>query len=422
MKSTVLKKKEAGETAWLAGLRLLLASEGTLLQVPDTLVAGWLDVPAVAIRTSPAGRLLIVRNVSSDFIAAFTAPQAACNFPLCVMRQSSTVLVSDSLAVTGAWHKSLVSGRVVFLQRYVVQPGANSNLVRVVWKPSGVRIIRLTNKTPYHGRRMSAINSLVAKTTSPAEERYLTRPENASMSSVSADPVLTAQVSICIELLKRTLDQPRHLSEVTLEFTQDVALRWFFLRVVSYEVARVIRHTLRPGRLLLKRSATAGLKGKMSIKRLSQAILSIKQVMGLEITSGDRKRVSNHTDFSRAVSTAPAKAKRTITHFDSSSSLPRARVSTDMPPIFQFPTPRDDEDLNVSTGPERIREIHEHIKRQNNSLFMRIHFQEELPQDRMVKEIVKHSVDSIARQFDQLRLQGTRERLKLLMRNAEEDT
>jgi hypothetical protein len=143
----------------------------------------------------------------------------------------------------------------------------------------------------------------------------------------------------------------------------------------------------------------------MSIKRLSQAILSIKQVMGLEITSGDRKRVSNHTDFSRAVSTAPAKAKRTSTHFDSSSSLPGARVSTDMPPIFQFPTPRDDEDLNnVSTGPERIREIHEHIKRQNNSLFMRIHFQEELPQDRMVKEIVKHSVDSIARQFDQLRL------------------
>ena len=53
---------------------------------------------------------------------------------------------------------------------------------------------------------------------------------------------------------------------------------------------------------------------------------------------------------------------------------------------------------------------------------MRIHFQEELPQDRMVKEIVKHSVDSIARQFDQLRLQGSRERLKLLMRNAEEES
>ena len=421
MKSTLLKKKEAGETAWLAGLRLLLASEGTLLQVPDTLVAGWLDVPAAAIRTSPAGRLLIVRNVSSDFIAAFTAPQTACNFPLCVMRQNSTVLVSDSLAVTGAWHKSLVSGRMVFLQRYVVQPGTNSNLVRVVWKPSGVRIIRLTNKTPYHGRRMSAINSLIAKSTSPAEERYLTRPENASMSSVSADPALATQISICIELLKQTLNQPRHLSEVTLEFTQDATLRWFFLRVVSYEVARVIRHTLRPGRLF-KRSATAGLKGKMSIKRLSQAILSIKQVMGLEITSGDRKRVSNHTDFSRAVSTAPAKGKRTNTHFDSSSHLPGAKVSTDMPPIFQFPTPRDDEDLNISTGPERIREIHEHIKRQNNSLFMRIHFQEELPQDRMVKEIVKHSVDSIVRQFDQLRLQRSRERLKLLMRNAEEES
>lgn len=418
--SMLLRKKEAGETAWLAGLQLLLSSEGTSLQIPDTLVAGWLGSPAVAVRTSPTGRLAVVRNVTSDFITAFTAPQTAGNFPLCVMRQTGTVLVSDSLAVTGAWHKSLVSGRMVFLQRYVVQPGTNSYLVRVVWKPSGVRIIRLTNKSPYHGRRLSSISNLGMKIAQPPEERYLTRPENASMSSIAPDPELTTQIALSIEQLKRTLSQPRRLSEVTLEFTQDSSLRWLFLRVVSYEVARVIRHTLKPEERL-RRSATAGLKGKMSIKRLSQAILSIKQVMGLEITSGDRKRVSNHTDFSRAVSTAPAKAKRNHTHLDS-CSLPAPTTHTDMPPIFQFPTPRDDEEANLSAGPSCIQEIHEHIRRQNNSLFMRIHFQEELPQDRMVKEIVRHSVDNIARQFDRLRLQGSQERLKMLRKSVVEET
>lgn len=415
--STVLRKKESGETAWLAGLQLLLGSEGTTLQVPDTLVAGWLGSPAVAVRTSPTGRLAVVRNVASDFIAAFTAPQAG-NFPLCVMRQTGTVLVSDSLAVTGVWHKSLVSGRMVFLQRYVVQPGPNSYLARVVWKPSGVRVIRLTNKTPYQGRRLSSISNLGLKIPLPAEERYLTRPENASMSAILSDEELTAQVALSIEQLKKTLGQPRRLSEVTLEFTQDFNLRWLFLRVVSYEMARVIRHVLKPDDRL-RRSATAGLKGKMSIKRLSQAILSIKQVMGLEITSGDRKRVSNHTDFSRAVSTAPAKAKRNHQDY---CSLPAPSMSADMPPIFQFPTPRDDEEVNFSSGPSRIQEIHEHIRRQNNSLFMRIHFQEELPQDRMVKEIVRNSVDSIARQFDRMRLQGSQERLKLLRKKETEET
>lgn len=417
MKSTVLRKKESGETAWLAGLQLLLSSEGTALHIPDTLVAGWLDTPAVALRTGPTGRLVIQRNIGSNLISSFTAPQPVAHFPLCVMRQGATAILPDTLAVTSLWHKSLVAGRMVFIQRYVAQPGTNSFLVRVVWKPSGVRVIRLTNKVPYLARRLSGQVSLLVKSARLIEERYLTRPEGASMSSQDPDSGLMTQITLCIAQLKTTLDQPRRLSEVTLEFTQDLSLQWTFLRVVSYEIARPIRHNLHFGKRL-QRSATAGLKGKMSIKRLSQAILSIKQVMGLEITSGDRKRVSNHTDFSRSVSTAPAKAKR-FGALEPNASLPGPEAVGRMPPIFQFPTPKDEDDLPSAAGPN-LKEIREHIKRQNNSLFMRIHFQEELPQERMVKDIVRHSVENITQKFDRLRQLGSQERLRLTRKDTDD--
>ena len=415
MKANVLRRKEAGEKAWLWGLEALLHAHGLPFQVPDTLLSGWLSRKPTALKTDSQGSLNILHSVPSDFVTSFMCVQPQKEgYPMCIVRQNGTGLLTDTLAVTSMWHKSLSSGRNVFIQRYVTQPEVSSSLVRVIWKMDSVRLIRITNKVPYHGRRLSSF-SLLAKAGTPYEERFLTRPDNATLSEV-VDSVLTEQVRTLIDLLKRHVPEPKQLSEVTAEFNQGIDLKWNFLRVVSYELSRTVRTTkaFRPVSRK-QRASTAPQKGKMSIKRLSQAILSIKQVMGLEITSGDRKRVSEHSDFSRFAprSSVPLQ-KKFISKSDASlANLEPNRSSVDMPPIFQFPTPRETEELNVTAGPERFKEIHDHIKRQNNSLFMRIHFQEELPQERMLKELVKQSVDSIAIEFDRLRALGSRGRKTL---------
>jgi len=53
-----------------------------------------------------------------------------------------------------------------------------------------------------------------------------------------------------------------------------------------------------------------------------------------------------------------------------------------------------------------LEDIKDFIKQQNNSMYMRIHYQEELSEDRKLRESAQESVSVVAEEFDRLRERG----------------
>jgi hypothetical protein len=271
--------------------------------------------------------------------------------------------------------------------------------------------VTLVNVIPYSGfiKRRSIVT--LGKLSATLEDRFFTRPDQASSSSsLSNREELEVMLESLVGLYKRIV--PDQLSELVAEFAQDRQERWYLLRVPSYEVSRTLQVMPTLGQLRLKRSPWLKLDPReykhLSIKRISQTILSIKQSLGLTITTGDRRRLASYTDFTKKLkqrSLPQLKTKKEEKKF-----LPlldfTPTSSDELPPLFSFPTPHEDElNKSVPTVPG-LEDIKDFIKQQNNSMYMRIHYQEELSEDRKLRESAQESVSVVAEEFDRLRERG----------------
>lgn len=409
----MVKTQTTGEQAWHTYLTVLLrAKEKTKLRLPETLFCGWVSSKPTILYTEESGNLRRNKDASSGLILTFLSfcPKEHF-FPVCVGRQSSTFAVMDMKAAMAIWHKSLASRKPIFLQRYVGQKGQHSSLVRITWKSESLGFVTLVNVIPYSGfiKRRSIVT--LGKLSATLEDRFFTRPDQASSSSsLSNREELEVMVESLVGLYKRIV--PDQLSELVAEFAQDRQERWYLLRVPSYEVSRTLQVMPTLGQLRLKRSPWLKLDPReykhLSIKRISQTILSIKQSLGLTITTGDRRRLASYTDFTKKLkqwSLPQLKTKKEEKKF--LPLLDFTPTSSDkLPPLFSFPTPHEDElNKSVPTVPG-LEDIKDFIKQQNNSMYMRIHYQEELSEDRKLRESAQESVSVVAEEFDRLRERG----------------
>jgi len=414
-KEDMIRTQTKGEQAWLTYLTVLLrAKERTRLRLPETLICGWTTSNPTILFTEESGGLKRTKDISSGLISDFlTFCPKEHFFPVCIGRQASTFAVMDLKAAMAVWHKSLASHKPIFLQRYVAPMGQFSCLVRITWKPDSLSFVTLTNVIPYSGfiKRRSVI--ALGKLSATLEDRFLTRADQASSGSLLSNrEELEAFMDTLVGLYRRVV--PEGLSEVVAEFAQDRQERWYLLRVPLYEVSRTLQVLPTLAHLRLKRSPWLKLDPReyqnLSIKRISQTILSIKQSLGLTITSGDRQRLASYTDFTKKLKQRSVPVLKTKKSREEKKFLPlldcTPTSSDELPPLFRFPTPHEDE-LNKSVPSlPGLEDIKDFIKQQNNSMYMRIHYQEELSEDRKLRESVQHSVSEVAEEFDRLKERG----------------
>ena len=422
--SCTIKKQTSGEQAWHAFLSILLqAKDRSRLRIPETLFFGWGMKKPTVLFTDEDGFLKTGKEISTSFITNFLSFCPKEDFlPICVGRQTSTFPIMDSKAAITLWHKNLVVHRSIVIQRYIAHKGQFSALTKIIWKPDSMQFVTLTNIIPYTGylKRRSLLT--LGKSIASLEDRFFTRSDQAGMSAdISNSEELEKLVVVLSLLYKRVLnDQHQYLSEMVAEFVQEKQGRWYLLRVPSFEVTKVPQSSvpvLTPMRIK-QRDRTWNSESRykyLSIKRMSQTILSIKQSLGLAITMEDRERLASYTDFSKKL-----KTKQPLPQLPSKKSKEEVKVTpppayietegaTSMPPLFQFPTPRDSEDHDTP----KLEDIKAYIHRQNNSLYMRIHYQEPLSDDSQALQ----SVSFVAEEFDRIREQGVEGRDVLRTRN-----
>lgn len=432
--SSFIRKQTSGEQAWASFLSLLFKFiDRARLRVPETLVFGWGAKKPVLLYTDETGVLRGEREVSLGFVTTFlTYCSKEDQYPLCVGRQLNTFAVNDAKTAMTLWHKNVAVSRAIYLQRYVSQRRPAASLVRVLWKPQGVQFVTLTNIIPYAGaiRRRSVI--ALGRIAVSVEDRVFTRAEQASMSTeITRKRELESAIQTLANMYKSELkDQHTQLSELVAEFIQENS-HWFLIRVVSYEISKSLGSSVpeltHQGLRMRNRSWNDGQYQHLSIKRMSETILSLKQSLGMAITQEDRQRLASYTDFSvklrKPLPRLNRQKTRNLTDDHNKSdylihepSLPAFHSqSSSMPPLFQFPTPRENESFHIP----QVEEIKEHIRRQNNSLYTRIHYQEPMQNQNLVSECVKRSISFGAGEFDRLRELGIEGRDLLKSREGE---
>lgn len=427
--ATLVRKQTTGEQAWVSLLSLLSKFiDRVKLKVPETLVFGWMVKKPLMLYSDDSGVLRGRRDVSLGYVTDFlTYCVKEDHCPLCVARQTCSFAVTDSKSAMTLWHKNVAVSRPIFLQRYVTQHFSASTLTRAHWKPQSTHFLTLTNLVPYTGpvRRRSVI--ALGRLAVTLEDKTFTREAQASISEeVTYKRELQHSVDTLVNMYKSEFnDAHTQLSELVAEFIQETD-NWFLIRVVSFELAKNLGSTVpeltRQRLRMRQRSWNDGQYKHLSIKRMSETILSIKQSLGMSITPEDRQRLASYTDFAKKLRTPlPHLVRRQNTRIrdetptylmhESSPLLPHSLSI--MPPLFQFPTPRDNESFHIP----RVEEIKEHIKRQNNSLYTRIHYQEPDKNQGPVDQSVKLSVSFGAEEFDRLRELGVAGRD--LLRNRE---
>ena len=431
--SSFIRKQTTGEQAWVSLLSFLLKFiDRARLRIPETLFFGWGAKKPVMLYTDETGVLRGEQEVSLGFITTFlTYCSKEDPYPLCVGRQSATFAIGDSKTAMTLWHKNVAVNRAIYLQRYVSLRRSAATLVRVLWKPQHVQFITLTNIVPYAGamRRRSVI--ALGRVVVSVEDRVFARADQASTSTeITRKRELESAIQTLANIYKSELnDQHTQLSELVAEFIQENSL-WYLIRVVSFEISKNLTSSVpeltRQGLRLRHKSWNDGQYEHLSIKRMSETILSLKQSLGMAITQEDRQRLASYTDFSRKLrnplphlrrqKTRPLPEDHTKPDYSvHEPCLPSFQTLSSMPPLFQFPTPREGESFHIP----QVEEIKAHIRRQNNSLYTRIHYQEPIVDKSPVIECVKSSISFGAGEFDRLRELGIEGRDFLKSREGE---
>lgn len=428
----MMRRKEAGERAFRTFLQVISSSD-RFLRIPETLINGLGLKTSTLFYSTPAGVKAVSASQQhiSDFVGLCSHHSSLSSMhpPLCVTRQNGLSVMSDTLAITSAWHKAIAGKKDLILQRFVASIGTQQKSFYVTWRPAGCSAKCSTSKINFLAARQK---DLIAQ--SVIEEVFLPRKEKAVLETQMPEG-LQEVVLVLVEMFTKRFKGGHYseLEELVLQCIQDRSQQWIILTVRSFELGRKmtalgqlrlqtesfgqIRTNLKPN---ARRSATT--KSKSIKFGLSPAIVDVKRLLGLPVSAYEVRQAMKNLQRSRArdIRTAPADAKsrnflqlqqKSLQESESAASIEycQDKKPDDMPPIFQFPTPKSPPTADIESGLEdipedkRFKAIREHILRQNNSLFMRIHFQEELPEKRMLQDLFTSSMDKAVVKLETLR-------------------
>lgn len=423
----MMRRKETGERAFLTFLHVVSTSD-RFLRIPETLIGGLgLKKPTLFYAT-PAGVKAVPASPQhlSDFVGLCSHHSGLSSLhpPLCVTWQNGLTAVSDTLAITSAWHKAIASKKDIILQRFVASSGTHQKTFYVTWRPTGSLLLSSTSKIALLAVRQKdlAAQNAVEEVFLPRKER--TVPEMGGIEGLQG--VVTGLAEMFVKRFKG--EHYSELEELVVQCIQDRSQQWVVLKVRSFQLGRKMKalgqlklqtESFGQIRINLKPNARrSSAKAKSVQFGLSPAIVDVKRLIGLPVSAYEvREALKNlHRSRTRDIRTAPTNAKRrnfptqpkSLQESESVASIEhfQSKKTDDMPPIFQFPTPKtpvEADGLENMPEEKRFRAIREHIVRQNNSLFMRIHFQEELPEKRMLQDLFTSSMDRAVGDLETLR-------------------
>ena len=432
---SLMRKREGEKEVQITLIKLLLDSENPLhIRIPETLISGFPGFPAALLYTGSRGVKAIAPATSghlSDFMNLCSTTQSTTfRVPLCIaLYETAVSVMMDTLTVSSLWHRCTAQEKQLILRKYILSQGDRQLLCHSKWKRGVVTHFLFANKHPHCDS--SPYIKLVSNVT--LEERFLTTPMQADVVKEAKNTEqMTAMMEEIAEKLKHYYRKGSFsvVVEFEVEFVWDSEGNWVVLRLLYCELnrkAQAINQKQMHRQMTRSNPGSRGVSTASSSKRLSRrrpvtqtssflvfpiSPLELKQITKLY---RPRQHLNRSTVFipstrqsirsTKSLHHSPSILSKTAAPEDSDKT---DNASTSLLPIFQFPTPRDgrkEEDLGIMRWDveERLGMIRKHIIRQNNSLYMRIHYQNELPEQRLIKELYKNTMDKAITEMDRMR-------------------
>jgi len=445
---TLMKKRESDDLALSTTIALLLDTENPAqVRIPETLLTGYHSSGPALLYTGSRGVTAICPATGqhlSDFLSVCGfAQRAEFRTPFCLAKQDTAFVLMDTLAVSSLWHKCTAQGKKLILQKFILSQGKRQLLAHATWKSGTFSYLFFVNKHPHcdEGPYIKLISAITI------EQRFLTVPT--SSDKVTESPNTPQLDSMLQELALRLKHHFRKgsfsdLLEFAAGFVLDIEGNWVLIRLLYYDLnrkAKAMSGKKLHRQMTKSNPGSRGASTACSSKGPSQrrvtptsfsalvfpvSPLELKQITKLYRHNRQHTRSSIlRPSIRSSVKSTPHSSflNRTIT----TEHLESEQKHFNLLPIFQFPTPRrgrepDDEGLMNCTVGERVGIVRKHIARQNNSLYMRIHYQNELPEQRMMKEIYKSTIDKAVTEMERLRVNArlARESFALLKANKKQ--
>jgi hypothetical protein len=431
----LMRKHESHLPAWLTFARLLLDPGNPLqVRIPETLLYGYAPTPQL-IYTGSKG-IKVVSNATLQHLSDFTklcgsGQGADFRTPLCVARQDgNTALVMDTLGVASLWHRSTMNKKQLALQRYILSPSGRQLVAQARWKAGKTRVEVFASKHPHFDRH----SFMKLSTAVGIQERFLPTADTwQSQSECSNLDQLIDMMDVMAYHLRRYFSASNfsEVDEFCCAFVLDGTGNWYLLRICYYELDRKPK-TL--NKAMLQRtmvSKSTPVSRSPSPKKTRKEPYPCKPLT-FEVSPFELKQAVKFFDHRIRIRRQVSHVKRSITTKSLNTSFTltklqleeamdpdQSKKGEEMLPIFQFPTPKtplqsglkrrtspglDDDGLRLMNCPlpDRISLIREHIIRQNNSLYTRIHYQSELPEERFLREAYKSAMDKVLEEMETL--------------------
>ena len=431
----LMRKRESHQSAWLTFVRLLLDLSTPLqVRVPETVLYGYAPMPQLVYTGSKGVRVLANATLQhlSDFTKLCGSGQGAdFRTPLCVSRlEDTTSLVMDTLGVASLWHRSTTNKKPLALQRYILSPGGRQLVAQAKWKGGKTAVEVFAGKHPHFDKH----SFIKLSTTTGLQERFLPAPDTWQTQSEGSNlDQLIDMMDVMAYHLRRYFSASNfsEVDEFCCAFVLDGMGNWFLLRLCYYELDRKpksINKSILQRNLVSKSTPVSRSPSPKKTRKepppgkcltFEVSPFELKQAVKLfDHRSRLRRQVSH---VKKSVSTKSFNTSFTLTklQLDEATEADPFKRPEEISPLFQFPTPKtplqsglkrrtspglDDDGLRLMNCPlpDRISLIREHIVRQNNSLYTRIHYQGELPEKRFLREAYRSSMDRVLEEMDAL--------------------
>lgn len=420
------------------------AKEPVQLLIPETVVWGWgVETPSLLF-TNDEGSLQVVENINSEHLQNFLLVcrkhqnDGAILSPACVARTANgTSLIFDTKDAMCLWHRNQIEGHPVMLQRFIISDSVYTRVTRLHWTHLKTEKTQLESRFLLRDEAkkvnmlahlkssalvFKSVNTVLKRSSvgimASDDPKYLVKFKTAKKTyDNSKVPELDAQLNVLFHIIKQHEKKlEASLLELIANFVKGQNDLWY---LINLEHLLFSKHT----QMQLKNPKA---KPKTSVPSRYRAKLVKSRTVEL-IKPNPPRRTS-----SRKLSGTPlSQQKKTSLSPSSTSSNKGETIShiklQEMPPLFAFPTPRlrphcSETFLTVpkhegfteftmsSTLPlmsynykERLQKIRDHIDKQNNSLYARIHYCDELPSTKLRRDVIGKSISRVATRCDKVR-------------------
>jgi hypothetical protein len=260
--------------------KLLLEPDARFkLNLPETIVFGWeIDKPTLFL-TNEDGYLCFYPNIRSQDFCNFvincstqlnrTNEGGADQVPLCIAKNEESFFCVRSIDdANNLWYKSLSKKKQILIQRYICSSSFYACTYRVYWSSMKTRAVRFTNSQPmFSNRDMKPsfrnlllidrkIGSRAESFRKPRnqtekyvslENRFLINETDAATAEIlTLDPGLEEQARCLNKILHKTvcIASNYEVSDFTADFIQGEDSKWYFMELKSYSTVRKRSHAV----------------------------------------------------------------------------------------------------------------------------------------------------------------------------------